>query len=259
MEHGAPDASTAGREPELIRARWPAPPQIQAVSTTRLGGCSRPPYDGLNLADHVGDRPVDVRANRDWLRRSLRLSGQPAWLRQVHGTRVIEAAEWVSAPEADGSVTGTRGIVCAVLTADCMPVLLCDHKGRRVAALHAGWRGLCAGIIESGVRAMGLAPEEIMAWLGPAIGAGAFEVGPEVRDSFLCQDKEAAGAFRPSGPGRWFADLGALAHLRLQREGVTAVYAGSECTFADSGRFYSYRRDRTTGRMASLIWIDADA
>ncbi len=262
MESNTPDASTAdglGEAIELIRARWPAPPQVQAISTTRRGGCSRPPYAGLNLADHVGDRRQDVETNRDWLRQHLHLSRQPAWLRQVHGTRVTEVTGRSDAPEADGSVTDCRGVVCAVLTADCMPILLCDREGRRVAALHVGWRGLSAGIIESGIRAMGLAPEQLMAWLGPAIGPQAFEVGTEVRDIFLSRDRQAARAFRPSESDRWFADIRALARWELRNQGVTAVYDRSECTYSDPKRFYSYRRDKTTGRMASLIWIEENA
>jgi YfiH family protein len=241
---------------EVILPDWPAPPHVRAATTTRRGGYSRTPYATLNLADHVGDHPRQVAANRARLRQYLALPGEPAWLRQVHKTGVVEAGEWRETPEGDGSVAREPGVVCAVLTADCLPVLLCDRAGRRVAALHAGWRGLSAGIIEAGVRALDFPSEDLLAWLGPAIGPDAFEVGPEVRQVFVARDARAAKSFKPSPNGRWLADIYQLARLRLSRVGVNAAYGGSYCTYTDAARFYSYRRDRTTGRMANLIWID---
>ena len=244
---------------DLIRPDWPAPPQVKAVSTTRSGGYSRPPYAGLNLAEHVGDKPAHVARNRFRLHHQLGLPGQPAWLRQVHGTRVVDATRANPETEADGTVALRTGAVCAVLTADCMPVLLCDRQGRRVAALHVGWRGLLAGVIETGISALQVPGEQLMAWLGPGIGAGAFEVGEEVRDAFLARDVRAAPAFRPSPGGRWLADMYRLARLRLLGQGVKDVYGGGLCTYSDAERFYSYRRDGTTGRMASLIWISGNS
>ncbi len=244
-------------QPEFIIPDWPAPSRVRAFSTTRTGGVSRPPYDTFNLAGHVGDDPASVAANRARLREALALPASPAWLRQVHGTGVVDAAACGSEAEADGAFAAAAGIVCAVLTADCLPVLLCDRKGTAVAALHAGWRGLSAGVLEAGVRALGASPGELLAWLGPAIGPDVFEVGDEVREVFVAHDPDARAAFRPSPAGRWLADLYALARQRLAAAGVTAVYGGGWCTCNDAERFYSFRRDRDTGRMASLVWLES--
>jgi YfiH family protein len=250
---------------QLIVPDWPAPPRVRAASTTRAGGASRGVYAGLNLADHVGDRSEHVLDNRSLLRSRLGLPGEPLWLQQVHGTRVLSDPTVSSvkiavgrAPEADGACTRAPGVVCAVMTADCLPVLLCDRQGTRVAALHAGWRGLAAGILEGGIAAMGGVAGEILVWIGPGIGADAFEVGSEVRARFVDDDPDAALAFRPSGSGRHWADLVALARHRLSRLGVTEIHGGGYCTFSDPTRFFSYRRDGVTGRMASMIWLDAD-
>lgn len=241
---------------ELIVPEWPAPPQVRACTTTRSGGVSLPPYDTLNLAMHVGDDPQAVAQNRRRLHEQLQLPAEPRWLNQVHGTCAADAALIdASHCEADASHTALPGVVCAVLTADCLPLLLCDRAGTTVAAVHAGWRGLQAGVIEQTVRAMNIPGEELLAWCGPAIGADAFEVGPEVREAFVAADALAAHAFLPSPHGRWLADLYVLAHLRLASVGVTEVYGGDHCTFSESQLFYSYRREGTTGRMASLIWI----
>ncbi|MEO1766206.1 peptidoglycan editing factor PgeF [Thiobacter aerophilum] len=232
---------------------WPTPPHVRALVTTRAGGVSVGPYASLNLAAHVGDDPAAVAENRARLRRLL--PAEPLWLEQVHGTAVwrMEAG----APgRADASVSRTAGQVCAVLTADCLPVLFADRAGTVVAAAHAGWRGLCAGVLERTVAAMQTDPGQIMSWLGPAIGPEAFQVGEEVRLAFLAVDAAAAEAFRADGPGRWRADLYALARMRLARAGVQAVFGGGLCTFSDPTRFFSYRRDGATGRMASLIWLD---
>jgi len=234
---------------------WPVPAGVRAVSTTRRGGVSPPPYDSLNLAQHVGDDPGNVRANRDALGRALGLPREPTWLRQVHGVSVA-SAETGQGREADAVIARQAGYVCAVLTADCLPVLFCTDAGDRVAAAHAGWRGLCAGVLERTVSGLGADPAEISAWLGPAIGPDAFEVGDEVRHEFEKLDAGAAAAFRFSRHGHWFADLYLLARQRLESAGVTRIYGGGFCTAGDPGRFFSYRRDGRTGRMASLIWID---
>jgi YfiH family protein len=237
----------------FIDPDWPAPPNIRALVTTRSGGVSLPPYDSFNLGDHVGDNSIAVSNNRQHLR--LMCPAEPAWLRQVHGTVVASADDIGAGAEADASVAFQTGRVCAVLTADCLPVLFCDRAGSVVAAAHAGWRGLAAGVLEASVIAMKVAPEQIMAWLGPAIGPQAFEVGDEVREVFVSDLPESHSAFYPTVPGKWLADIYMLARLRLARAGVTAVYGGGLCTFTDAARFYSFRRDQVTGRMASLIWM----
>jgi len=240
---------------EFISPDWPAPANVRAAVTTRSGGVSVGPYASLNLGDHVGDEPVAVAENRARLVHALALPAEPGWLKQVHGTCVLDAA-LADGREADAGFATGPGVVCAVLTADCLPVLFCDRHGTHVAAAHAGWRGLAAGMLERTVEALGVPPGDVLAWLGPAIGPEAFEVGEEVRAEFLRHDARAAEAFRPSPEGRWLADLYALARLRLQRQGVTAIHGGGLCTFRDAARFYSYRRDGVTGRMASLVWLD---
>ena len=232
---------------------WPAPANVHALVTTRTGGVSQPPYDSFNLADHVGDDPASVRENRALLRGML--PAEPRWLKQVHGTAVALADSLGAPVEADAAVAFAPDTVCAVLTADCLPVLFCDAQGTRVASAHAGWRGLASGVLEASVSAMRCPPGEILAWLGPAIGPQAFEVGGEVREVFLRDLPETSTAFVAGVEGKWMADLYELARLRLARAGVVKVFGGGECTFTDSDRFYSYRRDGTTGRMASLIWM----
>lgn len=249
-------------EPEAgsgwLRPDWPAPANVRALTTTRAGGVSRGGYASLNLAGHVGDESSAVAENRRRLRRLAALPAEPAWLNQVHGRGVVrlDAASPPGA-EADAATTRMPGVVCAVLTADCLPVLLCDRAGTRVAAAHAGWRGLAGGVLEASVAAMASAPGELLAWLGPAIGPAAFEVGDEVRQAFVSQNPAAEQAFAPSPAGRWLADLYALARLRLAACGVEAVYGGGRCTLREAQHFYSYRRDGETGRMASLIWLEA--
>ncbi|MFB1486041.1 MULTISPECIES: peptidoglycan editing factor PgeF [unclassified Thiocapsa] len=256
--------------PEMIEPDWPAPARVKAYSTTRAGGVGTGVYASLNLGDHVGDAPERVARNRAILREHLQLPSEPLWLRQVHGCAL--AGEDAAIPgdartpggcEADGAVTSEPGVVCVVMTADCLPVLMCDDRGTRVAAVHAGWRGLASGILERAIAAMGGASgrnvsERILVWLGPAIGPDAFEVGPEVRARFLEADPASIDAFRASRDGRFLADLAALARRRLARIGVTGVYGGGYCTHSDPRRFFSYRRDGVTGRMASLIWLDGD-
>jgi YfiH family protein len=239
----------------LIEPDWPAPPNVVALGTTRQGGVSDAPWDSLNLGDHVGDTAEAVVENRRRLQRALPDAARVQWLHQVHGTGVVVAGQ-VAAPEADACWSGTPGQACAVLTADCLPVLLTDTDGTVVAAAHAGWRGLCAGVIEATIAALPCAPGALMAWLGPAIGPSAFEVGAEVRAAFLAGAASAEACFRPSPrAGHYFADLGALARQRLAGAGVAAVYGGGCCTFSEPERFFSYRRDGQTGRMATLICL----
>lgn len=239
----------------ILAADWPAPPHVRAVTTLRTGGVSRGPFASFNLAQHVGDAPTDVSANRAHLRQALSLAQDPVWLSQVHGTHVIDAARaGAAAAEADGSYSDASGVVCAVLTADCLPILLCDRAGTRIAALHAGWRGLVTGIVPAGVAALRLPGADLLAWLGPAIGPRHFEVGPEVRQAFVARRAQAATAFAPGRGDRWFGDLYALARQELAAHGVTRVFGGGLCTASDPARFFSYRRDGRCGRMASLIW-----
>ena len=240
---------------EWIVPDWPAPQWVAAGATTRNGGISEPPYDSLNLGDHVGDAPDAVEENRKRLRRERRLPTEPLWLCQTHGTTAVDAATTQRDVEADASYVHHADTVCAVLTADCLPVLLCDEGGNGVAAIHAGWRGLAAGIVEATVLRMDCPAHRLMAWLGPAIGPAAFEVGEEVREVFLRHDPGCGVAFQPSPSGRWLADIYTLARRRLQSLGVIRLYGGHWCTFSDPARFYSYRRDGVTGRMATLIWL----
>lgn len=245
--------------PGVIEADWAAPPAVRALATTRSGGASRAPWASLNLGDHVGDEPAAVLRNRQGLRAALGLPAEPAWLQQVHGTAVVDAAAAGPRPAADAAWTGTPGVVCAVLTADCLPVLFCNRAGTHVAAAHAGWRGLAGGVLESTVgwlAAAGVRPESLLAWLGPAIGPASYEVGAEVRAAFLRSDPAAEDAFRPVRPGHWLLDLYAAARLRLRRAGVTAVTGGDYCTLAEPDRFFSHRRDGVTGRQATLIWLE---
>lgn len=228
---------------------------MHACCTTRSGGVSLGLYRSLNLGDHVGDTPEQVARNRELLRIALNLPAEPLWLRQVHRCEVAEIDHATPGCVADASIARRPGQVCVVLTADCLPLLICDRRGRQVAAVHAGWRGLAAGVIESTLTALGEAPQDLLVWLGPAIGPTAFEVGPEVRDAFLAADPGAASAFSHRSGGKWLADIYALARARLAQAGVSQVYGGSDCTYSDPDRFYSFRRDGVTGRMASLIWL----
>ena len=239
----------------LILPDWPAPVRVRAVSTTRCGGVSPSPYASLNLAEHVGDNPVCVAENRRRLAAMAEYPAEPAWLEQVHGIHTV-AAETVRAPvAADAAWTRAAGRPCVVMTADCLPVLLCDRAGTVVAAAHAGWRGLVGGVIAATVARMDTPSTELLAWLGPAIGSDAFEVGEEVRAAFLALDAGAAVCFRPSPAGRWLADIYELARRQLRRLGVAAIYGGEFCTFSEPERFFSYRRENRTGRMATLIWL----
>nr|WP_090319636.1 peptidoglycan editing factor PgeF [Duganella sp. CF517] len=256
---------------QWLMPKWPGlPANVGTLSTTRRGGVSPAPYDdgmgqgGLNLGTHVGDQPHNVAHNRALLRGML--PSDPAWLTQVHGTAVVDLAALPpqQVPEADASVTNVRGKVCVIMTADCLPVLLCDVGGKTVGAAHCGWRGLASGVLENTVESMrALGAGELMAWMGPAIGAYQFEVGPDVKQAFLNGALDESGvrhvtaAFSPveGKPGKYLGDLYALARYLLHRAGVMQVHGGEYCTVSNSGRFYSYRRDGVTGRQASLIWL----
>jgi purine-nucleoside/S-methyl-5'-thioadenosine phosphorylase / adenosine deaminase len=236
---------------------WPVAAGVHALATTRAGGASCGAYAGLNLATRVGDDPRVVESNLAVLRQHL--PSDPIWLEQVHGTDIVdvERAASRSAPaRADGAVARTRGRVCAVLTADCLPVLLASRAGDVVGIAHAGWRGLAGGVIEATLERMAAPPAEVVAWLGPGISQSAYEVGQDVYDAFVGRDAGALEAFRPAAPGKYRADLYALARRRLGAAGVAAVHGGGYCTYGEPERFYSYRRERTTGRMATLVWID---
>lgn len=238
--------------PDWIVPDWPAPSCVKALITTRNGGASSGAYRSFNLGQRVGDDAASVASNRALLCQFL--PQEPKWLTQVHGATVVEADSIDSAPEADASIARRAGTVCAITIADCLPVLIADRAGTLVAAAHGGWRGIARGVIEQTVRRTHAAPADLLAYLGPAIGPQAFEVGADVRDAFLERDRETAAAFVPLRPGKWLADIYALARHALARAGVTRVYGGGFCTVSDAERFYSYRRDRTTGRMAALIW-----
>lgn len=240
----------------LIYPDWPAVSQVRAVSTTRLGGVSQSPFNSFNLGDHVGDNGLHVALNRQRLQHGLGLPNDVFWLRQVHGTRAVCAEDTKLPVDADAVYTFRSGFVCAVQTADCLPILLCDRAGTWVAAVHAGWRGLVEGIVTTTLMAINQAPSQIFAWLGPAIGPHRFEVGEEVRKAFIEQDLNTVHCFRPTPLGRWWADIYALARCQLHARGVNAVYGGTHCTFTDQARFFSHRRDGSrTGRMATLIWL----
>jgi YfiH family protein len=216
---------------------WPAPPGVRVISTLRPGGVSTGPYASLNLAAHVGDRP------------------EPLWLEQVHGVDVVVHEGTATLPRADACVAFEPGRVCAVMTADCLPVVLADAAGTRVGVAHAGWRGLLAGVVEATIDRLGSRPQDLQAWLGPAIGAGAFEVGAEVREAYASRSATLASAFTPNQRGRFQADLYSLARAVLAVAGVTAVLGGGWCTHTEADRFFSFRRDGTTGRMATLAWL----
>jgi YfiH family protein len=240
---------------DWVAPDWPAPAHVRVLSTLRAGGVSVGPYASLNLAAHVGDRPAAVAANRLLLREAAHLPAEPLWLEQVHGTDVIRHPG-VSLPvRADASVAFEPGRVCAVMTADCLPVVLTDRGGTRLGVAHAGWRGLLDGVVEATIAALGPAPAGLRAWLGPAIGPDAFEVGDEVRTAFAARNPAAVGYFQPNERNRYQADLYGLARLVLAAAGVTAVHGGGWCTHRESERFFSFRRDGVTGRMATLAWL----
>ncbi|STZ75916.1 peptidoglycan editing factor PgeF [Bergeriella denitrificans] len=242
---------------DFLTADWPAPARVKTLITTRKGGVSSAPFHSMNVGAHVGDRPEDVARNREIVQARV---GKPvAYLNQIHSSKVVRAQEALSALiDADAAVDDTGTAACASMTADCLPVLFCDKAGTVVAAAHAGWRGLAGGVLQNTVRAMQTDPLEIMAYLGPAIGPEAFEVGEDVRAAFCAQMPEAAEAFEPISDGKYLADIYALARMVLQREGVHLIYGGTHCTVLERDTFFSYRRDGgQTGRMVSLIWLDS--
>lgn len=264
---GRTGARCRGPEPGILPADWPAPPGVRAFTTLRAGpGLSAPPFDRFNLGARCGDDPAAVARNRAALVDGLRLPAAPRWLQQVHGVDVlrfddpgqgVSATEPVAAePVADAAVTAVPGVVLAVLTADCLPVVFAAGDGDEVAVAHAGWRGLAAGVLERTVAAMQGARGALSVWLGPAAGPGRYEVGEEVRDAFLAHAASAAAAFTATRPGHWRVDLYALARQRLADAGVPAarVHGGGLCTISEPARFFSHRRDRSTGRMATVVW-----
>jgi purine-nucleoside/S-methyl-5'-thioadenosine phosphorylase / adenosine deaminase len=270
----------SGAGPGLLLPDWPAPAGVRAAFTLRTGGVSAAPYDSLNMGAAIGDSPEAVAENRRLVSEALRFPREPGWLEQVHGTHVVvldsgpdvggrarngggSAAAAVpsggggAVPKGDASVAWGPGRVCAIRVADCMPVLFAARDGSAVGAAHAGWRGLAGGVLEATVERLGIPASQLIAWMGPAIGQANFEVGDDVRTAFMATDPDAASAFVPNARGRWQCDLYALARRRLAAIGVAGVFGGGWCTFADSERFFSFRRNAQTGRMAALIWIES--
>ena len=237
---------------------WPAPANVCAMQTTRIGGVSQAPYNSLNFGAHVNDDALAVGHNRQLL--SPYLPSEPVWMNQVHGIKAIDAATASCVVEADAAYASKANTVCVTMTADCLPVLLCDEAGSVVAAVHAGWKGLLDGVIESTIKSMqlampNLATQNLMAWLGPAIGPQAFEVGTEVREAFIAKDANAVLAFESIANDKWLGNIYQLARQRLNTIEVSKIYGGGLCTYTDEARFFSYRRDDVTGRMASIIWL----
>ena len=247
----------------FITPNWPAPKNIHALQTTRNsenreGGVSHAPFNSLNLGSHVKDNPIHVAQNRQLL--SQFLPSEPVWLNQIHGINVIDAANTNCVPDADASFTTRKNVVCVTMTADCLPILVCDSAGTLVASIHAGWRSLCDGVIEATIAKLPANPADLMAWLGPAIGPNAFEVGSDVRAQFMEKDAQAELAFKKHGEDqeqdKWLADIYKIATQRLNNLGVTKIYGGNRCTFTEKDQFFSFRRDGATGRMATLIWLE---
>ena len=243
---------------KTLHPDWDAPETVAALCTTRIGGGSRAPYDRLNLGLHVGDDEATVLGNRALLRRDCELPAEPCWINQTHGTHVV-TLEQDASRDADAAVTRRPGMVAAVMVADCLPILLCNRAGTEVAAVHAGWRGLQAGVIQAAVSAMDASANELMAWIGPGISQAHFEVGDEVRDAFAAVTGSAQDYFRAHGDGHWLCDLPGLARRVLADLGIAEIVLSPHCSYRDREQFYSYRRERVTGRMAALIWIRPEA
>nr|WP_143413748.1 peptidoglycan editing factor PgeF [Haemophilus paracuniculus] len=242
----------------VITPTWNAPPQIKGFTTTRQGGVSEAPFDSLNLGSHVQDDPQAVALNRQRLVEQHRLPQAPLYLNQTHSTKVIHLPYEGQDFEADAVYTNQPNQVCLVMTADCLPVLFCNQDGTEVAAAHAGWRGLCDGVLEQTVKQFACPPNEIIAWLGPAISQKAFQVGQEVIDQFCAFDPQAAQAFvpDPTASGKFLGNLYQIAQQRLNKLGISQISGGDYCTYTDSQRFFSYRSEGKTGRMATLVWIE---
>lgn len=240
----------------ILQPDWPAPLYVKAYTTLRMGGISLSPFDDFNLADHVGDNIDHVRKNRLLLKQLLNLPGDPIWLKQTHSNIAVQAIPENYGKEADASFSNQYNQICAILTADCLPILLCDQKGTYIAAIHAGWRGLANGIIKEVINKCPVPSQELLAWLGPAIGPQTFEVGEEVYQLFLELNPVNAEAFKPSPKGRWLANIYTLAKIQLEELKISQIYGGNFCTYSNPLQFYSYRRDgEKTGRMATLIWL----
>ncbi|MBI2994015.1 MAG: peptidoglycan editing factor PgeF [Gammaproteobacteria bacterium] len=239
-----------------LAAQWPAPPGIRAGITSRRGGASGAPFDSFNLALHVGDAEQTVRENRRGLAAQLGLGQEPAWLKQSHGSRLVDAGQGALNAEADAAYTRRPGLACGVLTADCIPLLLADRAGTEVAAVHIGWRGLASNIARNALHSFGHSPPELLAWIGPHISAARYDVHDDVRDACLRAAPDAEEAFVPTGRSAWRADLGRILRCQLRDCGLHEIHADGRCTFLERNLFYSYRRDGRTGRMASLIWIE---
>jgi YfiH family protein len=242
---------------QVITPDWPAPPGVRSAFTLRTGGVSVAPYDSLNVGAGIGDSPGAIAENRRRVREKLGLPSEPVWLEQVHGTHVVELGA-TAAPTGDASVARGAGYVCAIRVADCMPVLFAARDRSAVAAAHAGWRGLAGGVLEATVRRLGLPASQLIAWMGPTIGPAHFEVGDEVHAAFTATDPDASSAFVANARGRWQCDLYALARRRLTAIGISGIYGGGWCTFAEAERFFSYRRSGQCGRMAALIWTEPE-
>ena len=244
----------------FLYPEWPAPPNIRALSTFRAGGVSKSPFNSLNLAAHVGDNLDSVVQNRAIISRDLGLPTEPIWLEQIHSDRAIEAIYRPLPEQADASYTSKIAVVCAVLTADCLPLLICSKDGLQVAAVHAGWKGLLAGVVTNTIKALQKASSQnsgYMVWLGPAIGPKCFEVGAEVHEAFVRKHLRNESAFIQVSKDKWLADIYHLARIELTEMRITDVYSSSACTFTENELYYSYRRDSQTGRMASLIWRES--
>jgi YfiH family protein len=241
---------------KIITPNWPAPSNIHAFTTTRQGGYSLSPYDSFNLGDHVGDDEQAVQKNRNLLKVVQALPNEPAWLSQYHSTRAVRIDDAYQICSADASYTTEINKVCVVLTADCLPLLVCNQEGSEIAAIHAGWRGLADGVIESTIEKLLSDSKDLLVWLGPAASGAVYEVGSEVRDLFLQEDSKAETGFTETKPNRYLMDIYHLARQRLYNLGINAIYGGEHCTISQEALFYSYRRDGATGRMASLIWIE---
>jgi YfiH family protein len=239
---------------QTVNADWIAPKNVYAVSTIRTGGISKGFYNSFNLANHVGDNEFSVAENRSRLRSLLKLPSEPVWLEQIHSNKVVCLDEQSLNLQADASYTLNPGVICVVLTADCLPILLCNEAGTKIAAIHAGWQGLLSGIIENTVKAM--QEPHLLAWLGPAIGFECFEVGEEVRAAFCKKADVFSRAFKAKDNGKWLADIYQLSRITLTELGIENIYGGRFCTVTEKERFFSYRRDGQTGRMATLIWRD---